>query len=61
METNQREPYMTAKDVCEWLKININYLYRLVGENEFPVKSLGHRTRRYVKQDIVKWLEKRQK
>ena len=61
METNLRDSFMTAKEVCAWLKININYLYRLVGENEFPVKSLGHRTRRYVKQDIEKWLEIRQK
>lgn len=61
MEINRNEQYMTAEQVCDWLKINKNYLYRMVGGYEFPVITLGHQTRRYNKDEIEKWLDIRQK
>lgn len=43
---------LTAKDVSRWLKCSPRHLSRL----PIPVISLGHRSRRYFRADVLAWL-----
>ena len=51
---------LTSDEVCALLKIERSYLSRLVNEKQFPENKIGHKTLRYDKRAIEKWLLKTQ-
>jgi len=55
---NYKQSFLTPEEVCDLLNINQSLLYRLQNEKQFPVIKIGHRTLRYDKQAIEKWLSK---
>jgi len=44
---------MTQKQVAEWLQVRPRQIERL----GIPRLDLGHKTKRYLKQDVLAWLE----
>ena len=61
IKSNKKEniaTYLTPTAVCALLSIEKSFLSRLVNEKQFPVIKIGHRTLRYDKRAIEKWLLK---
>jgi hypothetical protein len=48
---------MTREEVAEWLKVKPRQLDRM----GVPVIDLGHKTKRYLRQNLLAWLEARQR
>jgi len=48
----------TVEDVARFLKITIPGIYHMVSRSEIPFTKLGRRVR-FVKDDIVNWLNAR--
>ena len=44
---------MTQKQVAEWLQVRPRQIERL----GIPRLNLGHKTKRYMKHDVLAWLE----
>ena len=48
-----------SKQVCGFLGIHENTLYRLVREEKFPTVNLGGRRLRFLKKDVIAWIGRR--
>jgi len=48
-----RDTILTAREVAAWLKINPRQVQRL----GIPCVDLGRKTRRYLAEDVLDWLE----
>lgn len=48
---------LKPKDVSKFLSISIRYAYEVMERRDFPTIKIG-RTKRVMKDDFLKWLEK---
>ncbi len=52
--------YLTYSEVSRLLNIKIGTLYSLVSKRQIPHIRLGHRTVRFSKSEILRWIERSQ-
>ncbi|MAF77941.1 MAG: hypothetical protein CME60_07245 [Halobacteriovoraceae bacterium] len=50
--------YLTYSEVSRLLNIKIGTLYSLVSKRQIPHIRLGHRTVRFSKSEILRWIER---
>lgn len=49
------EAILTIEEVAQWLQVSVRTVERL----DIPSVSLGHRTKRYLGKDVLKYMELR--
>jgi len=56
---NQKDDFLTAAELAEWLKVRKNTIYMWVSRREIPFVKLPGNTTRFRKRKIEAWLNKR--
>ena len=56
-DKNKNNRMLTSDGICEWLSIKKSFLYRLVNTKQFPVIKLGHRSLRFDRKLVQRWLD----
>ena len=58
---SENRPFMTIKEVSEFLGISVSTINRLVKKGEFPSKrKISPRIKVFLKYEIEEWIKKRQ-
>lgn len=55
MRTTENEPWLTLKDICDYLSVSDDTLYRLIKFKDFPAQKIGNRWKGK-KSQIDKWI-----